>query len=333
VLRSFLRLAAVYCLILALPVAVVPSGHAVAEWGHRVVLLGGSLMVGAAIAARGLIARSLRWFVLTAAVVSVAAVIDAATNGLGDFPPDPAYPFGIHKNAAGFLVGCALVLTIVWRSLLRLPTVQRQLCQVLFFVGLVACQSRAAAVMVVVLLVAYAIRGSGSSRSPIAFVGGVAAIVVTYFSVESLFGTNSDDARFNSLNSRLDVYGSVLEIWERHPLFGAGLRFWNSPDYAGVGEPHNLVVSALGESGVVGLLALLVLLVGAWRLTTAAPRMQRGIARFAIAAKAMESLLGIYWVAGTLTFSWLLVGMCCFGVAGRTSARSPAERHPVLARG
>jgi len=62
------------------------------------------------------------------------------------------------------------------------------------------------------------------------------------------------DALGSSASVRLEMYGDAVDIWARHPLFGAGIGSW--PVLAGWGDqrmyPHNMILEVLSEFGVVG---------------------------------------------------------------------------------
>ena len=152
--------------------------------------------------------------------------------------------------------------------------------------------------------------------SPAALVGAAILIAMAYLGVNAVFQSDAKDDRFSSVNSRLATYDASLKLWRRDPVVGVGLKFWRDPAFSGetaFGEPHNLVVSALGESGVIGLAALCLLL----GITLAVVRRSRSdLAALAVLiwiATAVDSLVGIFWVAGTLTFAWIVVGLVCAG--------------------
>ena len=166
--------------------------------------------------------------------------------------------------------------------------------------------------MLLVVIVLWSIKERRLRLSPLVVVGSLLLVAMTYLTINAAFQSDSQDSRFNSLNSRISTYDASVTLWGRDPLIGVGLKYWRDPAFGGelaFGEPHDLVVSALGESGVVGLLALVVL-VGSTILVITSGRSP--VATFAVLiviAKVIDSVTGIFWVAGTLTFMWIAVGL------------------------
>jgi O-antigen ligase len=317
-LRSFLRVLSIYLGVLAIAVAVNPSRSTVFEWGHRAMLVGAALAVGVAIATKGLVTPALRLYVVLTIVLSTVAFVDSAGRPFEDGLPSPAYPFGLQKNPAALLIAMGLLAIVVASHLVRLPRAVRPFVLATQLVGIAACQSRGTAIAMVLVLGFWMVRTGRVVRSPLVLVAMVCLAAVAYVSFNALFQSDQADSRFNSVNSRLDTYESALDAFEDHPIAGVGLKFWRDPavvDQYGGGEPHNLVIAALGESGVVGIVALAILLVGAVRLL-ASRRDELGLlALTLLVVKATASLFDIFWVAGTMTVPWVVIGMAC--VAGR----------------
>ena len=334
VLRSMLRIVALYLLVLAIAIIAVPSKRAVIEWGHRAFLAGGGVVVGAAITQTTLLAvRALRAFLAASAVVAAGAIFDALAHwGSGTFPA-PAYPFGIHKNAAGFLLACALLVLIVAPGFVALPRILKAPAIALLFTGMAACQSRGAVIALVSVLVVWVLYERRITISPLVLVGAALLIAMTYFTINATFASDTNDgaARFNSVNSRVATYDAALRLWRHDPLVGVGLKFWRDPALAAqtaFGEPHDLVVSALAESGLIGLSGLVVLVVGGLVVVRRSRAQLAALAGAILLANVVDSLVGIYWVAGTLTFAWIVAGLAC----GERSAPGPAREDVLAAR-
>jgi O-antigen ligase len=332
-LRSMFKALGAYLVILAVPVVSALSSRGVVEWGHRAFLVGGGVVVGAAIASTGRITQALRAFIVASGVVAVAAIAYASTHPGHGLVRQPAYPFGIQKNAAGFLLACALIAVMVAAPQVALPRRLRLPTALLLVVGFAACQARGSAVMLVAVLVLWQLRARGVRASPVVLVGCGLLVAVTYMSVNAAFQSDSKDARFNSVNSRLATYDASIKLWKHDPLVGVGLKYWRDPAFAGetaFGEPHDLFVSALGESGVVGLVGLVTLL-GATMFVLARSRSDLApLALIIVVAKVVDSTVGIYWVAGTLTFAWIAVGLACATRVAHTrdtSIEEAEDRH------
>lgn len=300
-LHRMLGAAGVYLVVLAITLVANPSTRAVLELVHRMVLLCGSMLVGSAIAAAGRTRFALRLFLAAAVTLSVAAVLDSLSSGL-----EPAYPLGVHKNAAGMLLTCALLVLVIAPDLVRIPKMGTLPVQAVLAAGLLACQSRASAATFLAALFIAALRNRGS-RAFVPVIGAIALAAMIWTTSQNLT-EDSPDARFNSLNTRLEAYDSSMEIWAEQPIFGAGLRYFRDPDYA-VSEPHNVIVVSLGESGLIGTLGLVVMLVmvvaGLRKGASSASR----LAIYLVVAQVVNGLADIYWVAGRGTLPWLIVGI------------------------
>ena len=313
-LRSMLRLLSAYLLILLIAVVAVPSQRGFVEVGHRAFLVAGGLLVGAAIVATGRATRALRAFVFASAIVSIAAVADAAAHTHSGGLPDPAYPFGIQKNTAGFLIACAVIVMVVAARQLAIPRRVGIPCASLLLIGVLACQARGPALMLVAVVLLWAIRERRVRLSPVLLIGGILLVGMTYITLNAAFQSDSQDSRFDSVNSRVATYDAAVSLWERDPLVGVGLKYWRDPAFVGetaFGEPHDLAVAALGESGVIGLAALVVLVIGSIILLVKSPSPFGLLAVLIVIAKTFASTVDIYWVAGTLTFTWIIVGFAC----------------------
>src|SRR5262249_51469639 len=102
---------AVYMVCLLPTVLLNPALRGYVEWLHRLVLVGGSLLVGAWIAREGKIRPALRWLTFVACIVAVATVVGAVRHGLAN-----SAPFGLNKNFVGGLLGGVIVLVFVARQ-------------------------------------------------------------------------------------------------------------------------------------------------------------------------------------------------------------------------
>ena len=314
-MRSMLRVLGIYLLILAIPVVSVFSQRAAIEWGHRAFLVGGGILVGSAIAATGRTVTALRTYLAASSVVAIAAIGDAMGHLARGAGLAPAYPFGIQKNAAGFLLVAALLTLVILPRIVDFSRpMTRRVAMGLLLLGVGACQARGAALTLVVVTVLWAIQEDRVRLSLPTLIGVLLLVVVTYFGVTAAFRSDQQSSQYNSVNSRISTYNASLDLWRRDPLVGVGLKYWRNSNFAGelaFGEPHDLVVSALGETGVIGLLALGVLVLA----TIAVLRRGRSsVATFAaliVVAKVVASSVDIFWVAGSFTLAWIVVGLAC----------------------
>ena len=143
-----------YELMLVVPLAANPTGPALFEWFHRALLVGGSVLVGAALVRLASLRFALRAFASASAAVSIVAIVFTLTN---DF--DPAYPLGLHKNAAGNILAIAVLMGLVTPQLLGLRRWMHVLLEALLIGGLLSVQSRGSMLAIVVCLCLWALRG------------------------------------------------------------------------------------------------------------------------------------------------------------------------------
>jgi len=311
-----------YEAILAVAVLAHPTMRAVLEWGHRILLVGGAVAVGAALAHLRQVGPAIRWYLVTSAVIAVAACVFSLANGFA-----PAYPFGIHKNSAGLLLASAFLITIVAPRLAAIPPSLANPLRLLLLAGVLASQSRGAMVAAIAGMAALQMRGRTARRAaPLAIAAVVAmGTVVALVSGEEFDRTRRDPnaARHTGLGSRQATNSGAMAIWSRDPVFGAGLRYFKDPARA-VGEPHNIFVVTLAESGLVGMGALVVLLGAAWAALRKVATEEAAMARVIFAVRVLAAVFDIYWVAGRGSFSWVLVGLAV-GVETKAARPAPVE--------
>lgn len=331
-LRSLFRVLAVYLIVLMAAVVLNPSIRSFLEWGHRLFLVAGGVIVGAALSRMGAARAAVLAFLFTSCVVAVGAASDALASG-GGWPPDPAYPFGINKNSAGFLLAAALVLLAVLGAEARLRPLHRFAMGSLLLVGLLATQSRGAVATLAVVMAVWSVRSGRLARSPRTIVMLTMLAALTYAGSSQLFSAEELDSRFSSVGSRVETNEAGLELWRDDPVAGVGLKYWRNAAYegqVGFGEPHNFVVAALGESGVIGLAAIAVLLVGFGRVLIRLPGALATAAFLLFLGKAVNGLIDIYWVAGSFTLAMIVAGMAAG--AEPSHVTTPTTTSPVALR-
>lgn len=310
-----------YEAILAIAVIAHPTTRAMLEWGHRILLVAGALAVGAALAQLDRVGRAIRWYLVASAVVAAGACQLSLANGFA-----PAYPFGIHKNSAGLLLTAAFLITIVAPRLAAVPAALATPLRLLLLAGVLASQSRGAMVAAIAGMAALQMRGRTTRRAaPLAL-----AAVLAMGAVVALVSESESDrirrdpsaARHTGLRSRQATNSASLAIWSSDPVFGAGLRYFKDPA-RGVGEPHNVVIVTLAESGLVGMGALTVLLGAAWAALRRVATEEAAMARVIFGVRVLAALFDIFWVAGRGSFAWVLVGLA-IGASAAAPRLAPA---------
>jgi hypothetical protein len=314
-----------YTVAVAACVALAPGRTPMFEIGHRAVMFFGALLVGSAIGARGQISLAIKAVLLGATVLAVAAIVVSIGSGF-----EPAYPFGIHKNAVGALLAYALAMSLVGRPLIPLSRGWMTLLQTAWLGGLLATQARGAGLAIVGAAAIALVRGERSVRNPVVVLGLAAVVGLALATFVDQQTNPVSDNRFNSANSRTLTYQAAIEVWDDEPWFGSGIKFWNDPDFAGrteFGEPHNVFVSGLAETGLVGTAALCWLVGG---VVVMLWRMRSPIARAAVlmvVARLVDVQFGIFWVAVTGSIVWIFVGMAIGEASHLAEAR---DQEPKL---
>jgi polysaccharide biosynthesis protein PslJ len=322
--RRVMAVGALYVTMLSLNILIVPHKSAVIELGHRTFLVLGSLVVGSAIAHRNRTVLALRCFLATATAFGVAAVVTT----FGDHYK-PAYVFGYHKNFVGPLLMMALLVSVAAVTTVRIPRWQLFTSRICMTAGLVATQSRAAIIGGGCAFIIWAIRSGKLKRYlPVLTVVLGAA---TYFVSLTVSRDTADKSnyQFNTVGSRVKVYEIALKLWRDHPIFGYGVRWFRDPA-APTTEPHSSLIATLSETGVWGVLSIL-LLFGLTMLLLHKRRGQLPLAAFAVlAARLVESQVAIFWVAGTMTLPWLLAGLAM--ATPEPDAAAPVTKARALVR-
>jgi hypothetical protein len=317
-LRRVLAGLGLYMTLLAVTIVSHPTQRAMTEWVHRLVLFGGAVLIGAAIAHRGQIKSSLRAVTYAATLVALAAIVDTLTHGLA-----PAFPLGLHKNAAGPMLAMVAILLIAapWHTGIR-PSILRHL-RVIIIAGVFATQSRGAGLGLVVVISIYALRHKRArQRAPIFFM--IIALVLIVVSALTLKDQQENNPKFNGVDLRSTTIDAAIDdVWVHHPLTGGGLKYF-AGTFNQAGGAEQIFVAELAEAGVIGLLGLLFLLANTW-IVLQPRRDPIGEAAFLVfTLEVLYALTAIFWVAGTLTLPMLIVGLAV-GSDPRESTRREVQ--------
>jgi polysaccharide biosynthesis protein PslJ len=333
-LQAALVVAGCYLAVLALVTVASPTTVAVLELGHRAVLVIGAIAVGAAAAQLGVVELSVKLLVLTGAFYATVALLEALALG------SPAYPLGVTKNHAGGIMAVGVLI------LLAEPSIGRRVWLYFFAplltAGLLATQSRAGIIALVTGLALLCIRNRAMRRRlllPIAIGGVLAATTLTSLLQDREI---APEVALSSVVERIGYWEQAIHDWQREPLLGNGLRYYLEPENGfpvpftdefpdgAPPHPHNLVVEALAESGIVGTLGLALLAVG----TLVVVRRCRGpfalTAEAVVVATLVVGLFDLFWLAGRTVIPFFMVGVATVcaarGAAEARRAEASAER-------
>ncbi len=310
------------------------STRGVLEWGHRLVLVGGALLVGAWLVREGYGRFALRLLIAIAAAVAALAVIDTLTHDLR-----PASPLQMNKNFVGAQLSIVfIVLTTSPRTLLSLAPPTRVLTAVVIAAGLVASQSRGAmlaAVAGIVFTIAFSPSADNRRGRGIVALVSLGLAIFVAFSVHSDLSEPEADRQNNSIGVRQKVEQRTLEIWRTSPVTGVGLKYFNSGEWGELAQAPNIVVdNELAESGIVGLGGFVVmqsLAITAGVLRRREPFVIVGTA--VVVAALLHGLVDIYWTAATVSLPFLILGMALGGDgADQPPARARNMRSSAVAR-
>ena len=301
-LRSALLLVAGFEAVQLVALVHTLTPYATQELLHRLLLLGGGLMIGAALALSGRLTIAMRLFTAGAGVIALLSIIFAAGTRFA-----PAYPL-LNKNYAGDLLAAAVLLALFAPG--DMLALQRWRAPVVLLLagGLAATQSRGAILGLGCGLVVYALfRRRFDALSVflvLAAVVGVALFAVLFSGQAAI----EQQQQYGALFYRQQDVQQAMEAWQLSPLIGVGIRFWESGLYALRGDPHNVLALTLAESGVVGVLAFTIMLGGLAALCIRARTQLAIVALALLAARLVHGLFDIYWVHGSLVLPWMVTG-------------------------
>ncbi|MDQ3679837.1 MAG: O-antigen ligase family protein [Actinomycetota bacterium] len=324
-LRRVLAAVVVFEAVLFVTVLAHPSAAGLFEWGHRLFLTGGAVVVGAALAHHGRTRPVLSAFLAVTALVGAAVAAASVTVGGGS-----AEILGFHKNFIGSMMLAGLAVSHLAPSSTGFSRFQLAVAKGLCAAGLLGSQSRGAIIALLAALVVAVVRsGHIRRRSAPLFVILVPLALFAFFSLRSQV-EQREEGETSSITERDRLRDQGLEAWRESPVFGQGMRFFERGELELRSDPHNVVVGSLSETGVVGLAALVGLLAATVRVTWRLPNEVALAALTIVVARFVHGLFDIYWVAATQTLPWLIVGMALGHPGDDQGAGAPgASAHPA----
>jgi hypothetical protein len=310
-----------------LPTVVLNASHrAYLEWLHRVVLVGGSLVVGAWIVRERMVRPALRWLLAVSLFMATAAIVDAALHSW-----HPAQPFHLNKNFVGSLLAVTLVMVVVAAREFGI-TARVQVPAALLLAGsIVATHSRGGMLEAVAgVLIALMVDPRGHTRRARALSALIALVLagITFYSVRHQLNQTQAERTNGSIGVRFNVEKETRRIWRTSPVDGVGLKYFNSGDFGRFAvAANNVVDNELAESGAIGLAGFVLLQTAAFAAGIARRRGDAlvGAALGSVGGLLLHGMVDIYWTAGTVTLPFLLFGMAL--------ARAPGRDEPRHARG
>jgi hypothetical protein len=310
-------------------VAFHPDGTSIIELFHRGILVIGALLAGLVVYRAGRSALALRLLIVASCFYAVVSMELAVRSGF-----DPAFPFGIHKNYAGSLFSSVALLCIAAYPVTGLPGRLKYPILALLGGGLLASQSRGAALGLIAGLLALVVC-SGRARSLASKIGSVVVVMLLLVFVVTTVQDQQEERSSgrntqNSLAEREDVETATHQVFKEHPVTGVGLKFFEG---GGIGDanqaPNNVLNEASAEAGVIGLLAFLLfhgfVLVALFRLRSALGLMALAV----LMGQLVHGQVDIFWTSGTAALPWVFVGIAC-AATDKVCIPGPAARGSAL---
>lgn len=306
-LRALLWLCVGYQLATAFTVVAHPYSANAVEWLHAGLLVGGALLVGWMLGREGLAPAGLTLLLGACLGLAAATVAQGAWQlARGDTGPVYlAWPWGMHKNFVGTVLGFAAVLAYAAPGWVGWPRRRALAAFWVLVAGLGFTQSRQALVgLAVALAVVVLRRGGVGSRGMLAVVAGALAAVGLAVAGQARAGDP-----FNSLYQRLRWAREAVEFGAESPWVGHGLRFWTVGRGLGY-QPPNAELEVFAAAGLVGLVGFVALLAGSllvlWRVEVEFG----GLAVAVLLSRVVQAQLDLFWTAVQVSVPFLVVGMC-----------------------
>lgn len=329
-LRGAAYAIAAYLALLLPGIAANPSTRAYLEWTHRLVMVGGSLLIGAWLVREHAERAALRLLTFVSCIIGVLAIEWTFTHGF-----DPAAPQGWNKNFIGALLAAVFVLVLAAPDAVHLAAPLRFGAVVIVAGGLLSSQSRGAILAAVLgMLVAFVLNPRAHSIRTWIFAVAVAVTLATFavISIHHQLTVDQSDLTNSSLGVRFNVEHVTQKIWRTSPFVGVGLKYFftgHFGPYAFV--PNNIIDNELAESGLIGLLGFAIFQVGV--LVAAIRRRGSPLVAAAvgvIAGKLLHGMVDIYWSAGVASLPFLILGIA---LASPSPAAFATRAGPALATG
>lgn len=275
------------------------------EWVHEAFLVGGSLVIGWVVSARGRAGVATAAFLVGSCVIALWAMAWTLTHHL-----TAAYlPLGMQKNYIGDMLCFAFLVAFArpdWISarVARRTTVIWATCAA----GMLASQSKQAILSAVVGVGILTLRNLELRRHAKAIVAvSIPMVIVAAVIVDEKLRSSN---KFNSVHQRLTWLSQSLQIWHLSPWFGIGLRWWYTNRVPFAFQPPNGEAEVLTSAGLVGLVGFLVLLIGSILVLRRVPRRYGTLALAVVVARVLQGQLDVFWVTAQGSIPWLIAGLC-----------------------
>ncbi len=318
-LKRFLRGVVWYQAVLLLVVVAHPFKGDIIEWFHRLSYVGGSTLVGWVIATHGRARQAFRLFLWGSAILALFTIEHAVALHF-----QPAQWGVYQKNTIGAVMWVAVVVAQLNPRWAHIRRREALIIEGLCLLGLLASQSRQAAILMVLAIgLAALLNSEVRGRWKLVIFIAVPTLALVYESFSLAFRNNP---QFNSVAIRLGQFDAAIHVWHQSPWLGLGLRFYNLPQYLTVTAPPNSLVDNLASTGVVGSLAFVLLVVVTMQAMAGLPRVYGMLGLVVLLAHYVDGLFDIFWIGALSIAPFIIAGISL----GMSDADPRAERVPDL---
>ena len=340
-LRALLWLNLFYQFTTVFTVIVNPSSTNTIEWFHAWLLVSGALIVGWALGRGGFARTTLIMMLVVIAGIAAATYITALfAYGRGDFSPVyPAWPFPMHKNFAGSMLGFGVLIAFVNPDWVRLPKGWSRAALLFLLGALILTQSRQAIIGLAIALIIVVLRRGVTGHVVLMI---VLAVPAAWLIVQTVTEQIDSQNQHNSYYQRLDWLREVYALWKLSPIFGHGLRYWYGDTWANF-QPPQAEVEVMASAGVVGLVGFIVMWIGVLVVLWRVDHRFGTLAIAAVLSRIVAAQFDLFWVAAQVSVPFVIAGICLGAMAraadpkaadlsvpgerGRTRKRSAGDRH------
>jgi hypothetical protein len=328
-LRGAAGAIAIYLALLIPSVIATPSMKTGLEWLHRLVMIGGALLVGAWLVREHVERTALLLLTAFSAVMATAAIANCLSHGL-----QPGAPFGLNKNFIGSLFAAVVIVLLAAGPVVHVAPWMRTLAVLLVGGGLIACQSRGAELGAVLgVLVAFVLDlGSHGMRARIsAMVVAAALAIVAVISIRHQLSLSKPDLNNSSVGVRVNVEQVTRRIWHTSLFVGVGLKYFLTGNFGPYAyAPNNVIDNELAESGLIGLTGFVLFQFGViWAGIRRRTSPLSAAAVGTVAGQLLHGMVDIYWAAGVVTLPFLLLGIALAGPRPSALRSGARRRTPV----
>ena len=307
-LRRWMVLVLIYQATTLLSVVNSPNRYDAVEWFHQILMVAGAAIVGWVTVERGRVRMALRGYILIAAVLSVWVIGLWFAHG---FHTIASLPYGLQKNGIGVLIVTAVLAVHLAPSWTEFSDLWIRVLKYVCIAGVISTGSRDAMIGLIVAVLIVTIRDQGlldrrERKSLLMLLALAIIIAIAYTSISDQIASHSQS---NSLAVRTQSYTQTLQIWHTSSIFGVGERYWYTGHFPGTFQPPNAEIGMLATGGVIGTLGFLILILGSLKMLWRLPHAMGSFALAVMVAHIVEGQFDIFWVTGTGSVPWIILGM------------------------